>query len=60
MTNEDYNTKLNRLLKKRDELDEIYYDDSDPLAFDGGCVMQLHELADEAIDLAMTFKEDQR
>ena len=36
MTNEDYNTKLNRLLKKRDELDEIYYDDSDPLAFDGG------------------------
>ncbi len=49
MTNE----KLKELIAKRDELDEIYYDESDPYAFDGDCIMQLHDLADEAIELTL-------
>ena len=52
MTNKEYNKKLAELIKRRDELDKIYYDESDPFAFDGGCIMELHELADEAINLA--------
>lgn len=53
MTNKEYSRKLEQLIKKRDELDEIYYDESDPYGFDGGCVMELHELADKAISLAI-------
>lgn len=53
MTRDEYKKKLNELQKKRDNLDEIYYDESDPLAFDGDCIMQLHELADDVISLAI-------
>lgn len=52
MTNKEYERKLAELRKKQAELDEIYYDESDPYAFDGDCIMQLHDLADEALDLA--------
>lgn len=52
MNSKEYNEKLKRLVAKRDKLDEIYYDESDPYAFDGGGIMELHELADEAIELA--------
>lgn len=58
MTNKEYNEKLKELIAKRNELDEIYYDESDPYAFDGDCIMQLHELADEAIDLAISGDEE--
>lgn len=52
MTTKEYNEKLDELRKKQAELDEIYYDESDPCAFDGGCIMELHQLADEALALA--------
>lgn len=52
MTTQEYKKKLAELRKKQAELDEIYYDESDPYAFDGGCIMQLHDLADEALALA--------
>lgn len=52
MNSKEYNEKLKRLVAERDKLDEIYYDESDPYAFDGDCIMELHELADEAIELA--------
>ena len=52
MTKEEYDKKLAELRKKHAELDEVYYDESDPCAFDGGCIMELHELADEVISLA--------
>lgn len=58
MTSEEYNEKLKELVKKRDELDEIYYDESDSYAFDGGCVMELHELAYEALDLAISASKE--
>lgn len=54
MMNKEYNKKLAELIKRRDELDEVYYDESDPFAFDGGCIMELHELADELISLALS------
>ena len=52
MTKKEYNEKLDELRKKQAELDEIYYDESDPFLFDGGCIMELHQLADEALALA--------
>lgn len=52
MTTQEYKKKLAELRKKQAELDEIYYDESDPCAFDGDCIMQLHDLADEALALA--------
>ena len=52
MTTQEYKKKLAELRKKQAELDEIYYDESDPCAFDGYCIMQLHDLADEALALA--------
>lgn len=55
MTTKEYNEKLDELRKKQDELDEIYYDESDPCAFDGGCIMELHQLADEALALASGY-----
>lgn len=48
MTNKEYKEKLT-------ELDEVYYDESDPCAFDGGCIMELHQLADEALALASGY-----
>lgn len=48
MTKEEYDKKLA-------ELDEIYYDESDPEAFDGDCIMELHQLADEALALASGY-----
>lgn len=51
-TKEEFNKKLAELRKKQAELDEVYYDESDPCAFDGGCIMELHQLADEALALA--------
>ena len=55
MTKEEYDKKLTELRKKQAELDEIYYDESDPCAFDGGCIMELHQLADEALALASGY-----
>lgn len=55
MTTKEYNEKLDELRKKQAELDEIYYDESDPCAFDGGCIMELHQLADEALALASGY-----
>ena len=55
MTTKEYNEKLAELRKKQAELDEIYYDESDPEAFDGGCIMELHQLADEALALASGY-----
>ena len=55
MTNEEYNKKLAELRKKQADLDEVYYDESDPCAFDGGCIMELHQLADEALALASGY-----
>lgn len=52
MNSKEYNEKLKRLVAERDKLDEIYYDESDPYAFDGGYIMELHELAGKAIALA--------
>lgn len=52
MTKEEHDKKLAELRKKQAELDEVYYDESDPYAFDGGCIMELHQLADEALALA--------
>lgn len=54
-TKEEYDKKLAELRKKQAELDEIYYDESDPCAFDGGCIMELHQLADEALALASGY-----
>lgn len=51
-TKEEFNKKLAELRRKQAELDEVYYDESDPYAFDGGCIMELHQLADEALALA--------
>ena len=53
MTKEEYDKKLAEL--RKNELDEIYYDESDPCAFDGGCIMELHQLADEALALASGY-----
>ena len=33
----------------------VWYDESDPCAFDGGCIMELHQLADEALALASGY-----
>ena len=55
MTTKEYNEKLDELRKKQAELDEVYYDESDPEAFDGGCIMELHQLADEALALASGY-----
>ncbi len=55
MTKEEYDKKLAELRKKQAELDEVYYDESDPEAFDGGCIMELHQLADEALALASGY-----
>lgn len=55
MTTKEYNEKLDELRKKQAELDEIYYDESDPCDFDGGCIMELHQLADEALALASGY-----
>lgn len=55
MTKEEYDKKLAELRKKQTKLDEIYYDESDPFAFDGGCIMELHQLADEALALASGY-----
>ena len=55
MTTKEYNEKLDELRKKQAELDEIYYDESDSCAFDGGCIMELHQLADEALALASGY-----
>lgn len=52
MTKEEYDKKLAKLRKKQDELDEVYYDESDSEVFDGGCIMELHQIADEALALA--------
>lgn len=52
MKKEEYDKKLAELRKKQAELDEVYYDESDPYAFDGGCIMYLYQLADEALALA--------
>ena len=49
----NYRQTLDKLIKKRNKLDEVYYDESDPMAFDGDCIMQLHDLADDAISLAI-------
>lgn len=58
MTNKEYNEKLKELIAKRNELEEIYYDESDLYAFGGDCIMQLHKLADDAIDLAISGNEE--
>lgn len=55
MTNKEYARKLTELRKKQTKLDEIYYDESDPFLFDGGCIMELHQLADEALALASGY-----
>lgn len=55
MTTKEYNEKLDELRKKQAKLDEIYYDESDPFAFDGDCIMELHQLADEALALASGY-----
>ena len=55
MTQEEYDKKLAELRKKQAELDEVYYDESDPCAFDGGCIIELHQLADEALALASGY-----
>lgn len=49
----NYRQTLDKLIEKRNKLDEVYYDESDPMAFDGDCIMQLHDLADDAISLAI-------
>lgn len=59
MTTKEYNEKLDELRKKQAKLDEIYYDESDPFAFDGGCIMELHQLADEALALASGYVLDE-
>lgn len=51
MTKEEYQGKLSQLLKEMDELDVEYYDD-DQFAFDGDCIMRLHDVADGALELA--------
>lgn len=51
MTKEECFECLNKLEKKQAELDDAYYDD-DPYAFDGGCVEELHDIADDALRLA--------
>ena len=55
MTKEEFDKKLAELRKKQAELDEVYYDESDPCAFDGGRIMELHQLADEALALASGY-----
>lgn len=55
MTTKEYKEKLAELRKKQTELDEIYYDESDPQAFDGGCIMEFHQLADDALALASGY-----
>ena len=52
MTTKEYNEKLDELRKKQAELDDVYYDESDPEVIDGGYIMELHQLADEALALA--------
>lgn len=49
------NKKLAELRKKQAELDKVYYDESDPCAFVGSCIMELHQLADEALALASGY-----
>ncbi len=55
MTTKEYNEKLAELREKQAELDEIYYDESDSCVFDGGCIMELHQLANEALALASRY-----
>lgn len=52
MTKEEYFECLNKLEKKQAELDDVYYDDDDPYAFDGDCIEKLHDIADDALRLA--------
>lgn len=56
MTKEEYQGKLSQLLKEMDELDVEYYDD-DQFAFDGDCIMRLHDVADNALELAEKAKD---
>lgn len=56
MTKEEYQGKLSQLLKEMDELDVEYYDD-DQFAFDGDCIMRLHDVADVALELAEKAKD---
>ena len=51
MTKEEYKEKLNKLLGDMDKLDDAYgYYDHDELDLD--YVMQLYDIADDALDLA--------
>lgn len=51
MTKEEYKEKLNKLLGDMDTLDDAYgYYDNDEFDFD--YIMQLHDIADDALDLA--------
>lgn len=45
--------RLTEIQDQHNELDDIYYDEDDPLAFDGDCVIQLHDLCDKAISLSI-------
>ena len=56
MTKEEYQGKLSQLLKEMDELDVEYYDD-DQFAFDGDCIMRLHDVTDDALELAEKAKD---
>jgi hypothetical protein len=56
MTKGEYQGKLSQLLKEMDELDVKYYDD-DQFAFDGDCIMRLHDVADAALELAEKAKD---
>lgn len=51
MTKDEYKEKLNKLLGGMDTLDDAYgYYDNDEFDFD--YIMQLHDIADDALDLA--------
>ncbi|MGQ3490784.1 hypothetical protein ACT5E2_06745 [Limosilactobacillus mucosae] len=51
MTKEEYKEKLNKLLEGMDTLDDAYgYYENDEFDFD--YIMQLHDIADDALDLA--------
>lgn len=56
MTREEYDKRLNQIRKKKAELDEVYYDDSQE--FDGDCIVRLHILLNEALSLADEFAGD--
>ncbi len=56
MTKEEYKEKLNKLLGDMDTLDDAYgYYDNDEFDFD--YIMQLHDIADDALDLAEEAEE---